>query len=74
MTLYNIFNTLAEAEAAQAYDFGKFIERITDAAYLASTQSWAEVIELPDGKYGYIPCDKSDSTYATGEYSLAIEE
>jgi hypothetical protein len=70
MTLYNTFTTLAEAEVAQAYDFGKFIEGITDAAYLASTSRWAEVIELPDGKSGYVPCPASDAVYTTGEYTL----
>lgn len=71
MTLYNIFNTKEEADAAQAYDFGKFMKsRLADAAYVAATVCWADVIALPDGKFGYIPCQASDSSYATGEYTL----
>lgn len=73
MTLYNIFNTKEEAEAAQAKDYSKFLVGVTNAAYIASTERWADVIEMVDGRWGYAVYPDSDHVYSTIDYTPTPE-
>lgn len=71
MTLYNIFNTKEEAEAAQEEDYQKFMEpKLDDVAYVATTLRWSDVIELPDGSWGYAVYPDSDHAYNTIDFTL----
>ena len=71
--LYNVFDTEAEAIAAQAYDFVKYMEIYSDNnGYDHSTSCWAAPFQrITDGKWIYIACPQSDATYTAEEFQDA---
>jgi hypothetical protein len=70
--LYNVFDTEAEAQVAQAYDFKKFMEIFSDNnGYDRSTSCWAVPTQrITDKKWIYKVCPQSDAEYTTEEYQI----
>ena len=65
----NIFNSLEEAEKAQAYDLKKYLEFKGDGnGYDEGTTRWCEPIKRTDGKYTTTTCLYSDAVYETVDY------
>lgn len=78
MTMYNVFDTQAEAEAAQEYDFqceksANYSQALTHdnieqlARYYVITTRTSEVKQRLDGKWCYRVCTASDAVYTTEE-------
>lgn len=65
--IYNIFSTKEESDEAQEQDYELFITG-GSPEWVATTQRWAEVIELPGG-WGYTPYPKSDHVYNTIDFT-----
>jgi hypothetical protein len=54
---YNIFATLAEAEAAQAADHAAFLAvHPAPEEYRQQTTAWAQIREIVGGGYAYAVC------------------
>lgn len=68
MTIYNVFDLEEEAKLAQAIDYAKLIEGADDA-YIATTDQWSDVIEFPDGRWGYAVYPYSDHVYRTVDFT-----
>lgn len=68
MTLYNIFSTKEEADAAQEEDFSVFSEaHVDNPKYLEQTTQWDTVTELAIGGWGYLPYPLSQQVLHTAE-------
>lgn len=68
-----VFDTEAEAEAAQAYCYAHHIENHPDQEYVAGTTRWAVPRLRVDGKWDIPVCHHTDATGATNleEYNPA---
>lgn len=65
------FDTLEEAQAQQALDYGEFVASLPEgdnSKYLAATPKWAEVFtHIPTGKYVFMFCPHSTAGRDTVE-------
>lgn len=69
--IYNTFTTKEEADGAQEQDYELFITG-GDPEWVATTQRWAEVIELPDGRWGYTPFPSSPHLHETCDITIPV--
>ena len=73
MTLYNIFSTKEEADAAQEEDFSVFSEaHVDNPKYLEQTTQWDTVTELVGGGWGYRTYPLSRQILPTAETEPVI--
>ena len=75
MTLYNVFDTESEAQAAQDYDFQTLLAASTNEQYKAETERWDFVRYYDVGNvWYYYPCPTSDAVYNTQDINFPPEE
>ena len=68
----NIFDTLEEAEQAQAYDLKKYLEKNGDGnVYDTITTRWCRPMERCDGRFTTDICRDSDGNYSIVEYFIS---